>query len=181
MSHKFTAAEEQVLGRLFVDHVRNQTSDACTFFDVFNHMTSLDQAVAVEAATAAADEFDQSVADVATPNVVEFDDGLALIADYLTHGGTVDGVEQWLGVPTDNALDVLAFAADDESDTDTMLAWTATDWSEVESLIVEATHRFDGVGNLGYWHAHTAIVDDMEVSDATAELILGWYGWAVQS
>ena len=181
MSHQFTAAEEQVLGRLFVEHVRNQTSDACTFFDVFNHMARLDQTVAVEAAAAAADEFDKIVADVSTPSVVEFGEGLTLIADYLSHGGVVADVEKWLGIPTDNALDVLAFAADDESDTETMLAWGAADWSEVESLIVEAMRRHDGYTDIGYWHAHTAIMDDMEVSDETAELILGWYGWALMS
>ena len=167
---EFTPQEEQVLGRLFVEHVR-QVVPNVTFFDVFKHLASL----APEAsAPVQQDDFDGIVAGVVSPAVMSFDDGLNYITDYMSHGGKVAHVEEWLGVPIDNALDVLAFGIDAEEteDQDTMLSWGETEWSDIEATLKSTRddERWD--------HVRIAchLSDRHNISVDTAQTILGWYG-----
>lgn len=44
--HQFTPQEEQVLGRLFIEHVRSHVPNA-TFFDLFKHLAWLDEETAL--------------------------------------------------------------------------------------------------------------------------------------
>ncbi len=167
--HQFSAQEEQVLGRLFVEHAKAIDPNV-TFFDVFKHLVALDDDLDSEQYTPVRrDDFDGIVAGVASPDVMNFDDGLDYITDYMRHGGKVAHVEEWLGVPLDNALDVLAFGIDDEEteDQETMLSWTQKEWCDIEALLKSARNN-DGWTNV--WLAEH-ISDRHNVSEATAHII----------
>jgi len=173
--HQFTAQEEQVLGRLFVEHVRTVVPNV-TFFDVFKHLAALDDDAPIvnPDAPIRPDDFDGIVAGVPSPDVMDFDDGLHYITDYMRHGGKVAHVEEWLGVSIDNALDVLAFGIHDEEteDVETMLAWTQKEWCDIEAIL----KRTRGNGGWPNERIVEHISDRHNVSPATAHIILGWYG-----
>ena len=199
--HQFTAQEEQVLGRLFVEHVRTVVPNV-TFFDVFKHLAALDDDVDIDPKEYTpvaldvdderdtigsfdapigpddfedvfADEFGAIVAGVASPVVMDYDDGLDYITAYMRHGGKVTHVEEWLGVPLDNALDVLAFGINEGfEDQETMLAWTQKEWCDIEAAL-KSTRGVEGWPNE---RVAGHISDRHNVSEATADIILGWYG-----